>query len=220
VRKNGDDKQPKLLPPAGHIPQNHYRFCGRSWRASLPRMKPDNSVYQCAAWEFCTRKRSESNLGDSNVTNLGKAILNTRDEIKAQELKLEFNNALLDLHEKQLSIVKECQTILAENEAMKKQLAAFERWDQESARYQLHQLVPGILVYALKSEFQTTEPAHWLCPACYQDKQKSILHRQTKGSDVWICPRNQEHRLDIDGETYISSASPSIGSRRQRSLDG
>jgi hypothetical protein len=154
----------------------------------------------------------------SHVTNIAKAIFDTRDELKLRELKLEFSAALLDLHHKQLKIAQDYQAVLESNEAIKKQLATYEQWQQESDRYKLHQLEPGIFVYALKPEFATTQPAHWLCTTCYQDRQKSILHRQSKGSDILICPRDPAHQLNTD--EVVGFAGVSFGSRRQRSLDG
>lgn len=131
----------------------------------------------------------------SHATNIAKAIVSTRDETKLAALNLEFTSAVLELTQKQLVLSQHQQTLLTENETLKKQLAAYERWEQESRRYQLHQLEPGILVYALKPEHAAAQPAHWLCATCYQDRKASILHPDSKGSDVLVCPRDPQHQL-------------------------
>jgi hypothetical protein len=134
----------------------------------------------------------------SHAINIAKAIIDTRDETKLASLKLEFVAALLELNTKQLSLAQRYQSVIDANESLKQQLETYERWEQESQRYQLHQLEPGILVYALKPEHAATQPPHWLCAACYNDRKKSVLQRESKGSDVLRCPRNPEHQLMIE----------------------
>src|SRR5437016_5529588 len=88
----------------------------------------------------------------SHAVKIAKAIVDTRDATKLAALKLEFTTALLELHTKQLGVAQDQQSLLDEIKSLKEQLAAYKRWEQESQRYQLHQLAPGILVYALKPE--------------------------------------------------------------------
>ena len=131
----------------------------------------------------------------SHTVNIAKAVFDTRDATKIGELQLEFTTALLDVAQKQLAVTESYQATLDANKKLKQQIEAYERWEQDSQRYQLHQLEPGILVYALKPEHTTTQPAHWLCAACYDDRKKSVLQRESKGSDVLICPRDPQHQL-------------------------
>ena len=132
----------------------------------------------------------------SHAINIGKLIVETRDETKLTALKLDFTSALLELHSKQLSVAQDYQAILDANESLKKQLVAYERWEQESQRYQLHELAPGIFVYKLKPEFAAGQPQHSLCVTCYQDRKTSILHRDGKDSNIWICTRDINHQLN------------------------
>ena len=134
----------------------------------------------------------------SHAINIAKAIVETRDETKLSGLKLEFSAALLELHHKQLSVAQDYQAVLDTNEAIKKQLAAYERWEQESQRYQLHQLSPGILVYALKPEHASAQPTHWLCAACFDERKKSVLQRAGKNGDLYNCPRDEKHQIDLN----------------------
>ncbi len=133
----------------------------------------------------------------SHAMNVAKAIVDTRDETKLASLKLEFTTALLELHDKQLSLSQFYQSILEANESLKKQLAAYERWEQESQRYERHQPELGFLVYALKPEHAATQPAHWLCAACYDDGKQSVLQRAFKGATAFNCPRDERHKLDM-----------------------
>ena len=134
----------------------------------------------------------------NNATNILKAVLETRDKIKLGELHLKFTEALLELESHQLSVTQSYQALATENESLKKQIAAYERWDQESQRYELHELAPGIHVYALKQEHASGHPVYWLCAACYNDGKKSMLKPQCKGSDILECPRDTGHWLLLE----------------------
>jgi hypothetical protein len=85
-----------------------------------------------------------------------------------------------------------------ENLALKEQLQREQRWEQESARYELKEIVRGITAYRLKQDQRKTgEPEHWLCAACFHDGKKSILQFSAMGSDVLDCPLDDSHRLII-----------------------
>ena len=131
----------------------------------------------------------------SHAFDIAKTIMEARDAAKIRELKLEFTTALMDVTQKQLALTQAYQTTLDSNEALNKQIAAYERWEQESQRYKLHQLEPGILVYALKPEHAPTQPTYWLCAACYHQGKKSMLQRASKGSETWTCPCDQNHAI-------------------------
>lgn len=131
----------------------------------------------------------------SHAMNVAKAAIDTRDEAKLVALKIEFGNALLELHAKQLGVTQSYQAILDENESIKKKLATHERWEQECERYHLHQLEPGVFVYALKSDRALGEPPHWLCAACHNEREKSILQKVT--AEMFTCHRNQLHHIYV-----------------------
>jgi hypothetical protein len=133
-----------------------------------------------------------------HVTNIAKAFVDVRDEAKRSSLQVELNGAILDLQSKISVIQSSYQSLLDANEALKKQLVEYERWDQNSARYSLQPVVPGIFAYRLKSGDSSGEPDHWLCAACYNKREKSILQRSSKGSDIFVCPRDQNHMLVTD----------------------
>jgi hypothetical protein len=124
-----------------------------------------------------------------HVTNVAKAIVQARDQAKLSSLQVELNGAILDLQGKISGIQADYQQLLERNESIKRQLVAYERWDQESARYSLQELAPGIMAYGLKPDHAAGEPKHWLCPTCHSERKKSILQPQGKGSGTFNCPR-------------------------------
>ena len=54
-------------------------------------------------------------------------------------------------------------------------------WKREKAKYQLVAPVRGVSVYVLKPEVETMDEPHWLCPTCFDHRQKkSILQRHDR----------------------------------------
>ena len=134
----------------------------------------------------------------SHAFNIAKAIVETHDEQKLRDLKLEFTTSFLEVTQKQLAMTQAYQAHLDAHEKLKQQLAAYERWEQESQRYERHQPELGFVVYTLKAEHAAGEKPDWLCATCYSDRKASILHPSSKGSNTWQCPRNVEHTLDME----------------------
>lgn len=134
----------------------------------------------------------------SHALNVAKAIVDARDAAKVLELKLEFSTALMDVTQKQLALTQGYQATLDTNQTLKKQIEAYQRWEQESQRYELHQPSVGVFVYALKPEHAAGQPLHWICAACYNDGKKSLLQREGRDSDAWKCPRQAEHSIDFN----------------------
>jgi hypothetical protein len=79
---------------------------------------------------------------------------------------------------------------MAENERLKQQLVRAENWEAEAAKYKLIQLITDSFVYAPNDDQLNTQPYHWLCAHCFQNKQKSLLQRGEKKMRGWIytCP--------------------------------
>ena len=133
-----------------------------------------------------------------HVTNVAKTLVDAHDRVERDAVRLEMNEALVGLQGKIAEEQAAYSQLLESNEALKQKLKAYERWEQESARYELKEIASGILAYALKPSHASGEPSHWLCAACYNERKKSILQLECKGSDVLICPF--EHPPLITGE--------------------
>jgi rubredoxin len=76
--------------------------------------------------------------------------------------------------------------------ALEAEVRGFEEWDREKARYQLQAVRPGSFAYALKPDASSSEPPHWLCPTCYQQRKKSLLQKGEFDAGsygyLWACP--------------------------------
>jgi hypothetical protein len=102
------------------------------------------------------------------------------------------NGAVIELQEQILSAQAAQAALIERVRALEAEVASFEKWEADKQKYELKEIRPGVLVYALKKDAGTGEPTHLICAHCYQQRQKSILH--TQGLDVGraellVCPR-------------------------------
>ncbi len=58
---------------------------------------------------------------------------------------------------------------------LENQLRELENWKSESQRYQLTRFAFGSYAYSLKPGMENTEPPHYLCATCMNQRKKSIL---------------------------------------------
>ena len=94
------------------------------------------------------------------------------------------NATLMELQGRILEAQQEQSTLLQHLTELKDELKGLRDWEAEKQRYQLKELPPGILVYALKEQFMAEEPSHSLCPTCYQKGKKSLLHSNEPGNGI------------------------------------
>ena len=88
-------------------------------------------------------------------------------------------------------LVKEKDAAHEEAQEYKNRYLQLADWNAQAARYELKEIATGVFVYASKNDTEGTDPAHWLCPNCYQDRNKSILQRKSRdwGGTTYACPR-------------------------------
>lgn len=91
------------------------------------------------------------------------------------------NEAIYELTSKLLDAQQEYAALLARVGELEKKLTSFENWETEKQRYELKvQGENSVLAYALKEGVQPPEPAHSICPDCYQERKRSILQTETR----------------------------------------
>lgn len=118
----------------------------------------------------------------------GLVAVNTTVEVNAKAIELQ--RAILSAYGDAVS-AKETQFALQEEvRDLKRQLAANEHFAADMERYQLDAPWPGSMVYALKESMSNSEPAHYLCANCYQNKKKSILQcvPSIQNYTTFACP--------------------------------
>ena len=61
---------------------------------------------------------------------------------------------------------------------LEKRIVQFENWDAERERYELADAGQRSFAYRLKPEMENGQPAHWICPHCYERREKSIMRHE------------------------------------------
>jgi hypothetical protein len=106
------------------------------------------------------------------------------------------NGAVIELQE-QILAAQETQTAALERiRELKEEVASYETWSAEKQRYELKAVHPGAFAHVLKPAMSSSEPPHWLCAKCYQDRKKYLLQSAgfaaQSGPDsrkrMWKCP--------------------------------
>lgn len=133
---------------------------------------------------------SAAAIAVKDIYNGVRALDELQDNIAAAQQR----SALLDLviRAQHLLIDAQAQHAAAigrvnELEAKMKQA---ERWANQKARYQLHRLPSGTLVYRYQPAENEAEPVHDLCPNCYLKDVPSILQAAgfANGHQTASCP--------------------------------
>lgn len=101
------------------------------------------------------------------------------------------NAAVIELQERILSAQQSQSALVERIHDLEKEVAGFEQWEAEKKRYALTDFGGNSFAYALKPEASNGEPAHRICPNCYEKGQKAILQFKFRsaasGRDRWVC---------------------------------
>lgn len=111
------------------------------------------------------------------------------DEASANMMKVELSRHILDA---QAGLLAAQQQLMEANQRvveMKEELVRLKRWEEDSALYELADAGQGTLAYR-KRYPQGGEPRPWLCPNCFERREKAILQpRVASYSKMLHCPR-------------------------------
>lgn len=115
--------------------------------------------------------------------DIAKSMKDVNDTVK-------INAAVADLWEQIITAQARYTAAIEQVDELKAQLTRFETWETEKQRYELVELHMGSLAYSVKELMRGNEPAHYICPNCYQQNKKSILQgfHHYLGRVVLTCP--------------------------------
>jgi hypothetical protein len=109
------------------------------------------------------------------AVNIAKAMVDVRDATAFQGKVFELQRAIIDAQQNIFAANAERSSLIEEVREAKAQIASLEAWNTEKQRYELKDVGAGSLAYAVKESMRNSEPAHYICAACYQHGRKSIL---------------------------------------------
>ena len=104
--------------------------------------------------------------------------------------KVTLNAAVIELQERILSAQQAAFEAVEDLRGYRSELESYRDWDKVADRYSLKDFGGGTFAYELKQDTDSSEPAHLVCPRCFQNRAKSILQYQhtTYGRRYFDCP--------------------------------
>ncbi|MGZ9722812.1 hypothetical protein [Rhizobium miluonense] len=98
------------------------------------------------------------------------------EDVSALKKKLgEMSSLVLAAHGKAVAAQVEVMKMMLENFDLHAQLMQVDRWEGVAARYRLKDFGGQTFAYELKPEYAVSEPAHTICPHCFENQRKSLL---------------------------------------------
>ncbi len=109
-----------------------------------------------------------------------KAMVSLRDAEAFRAKSIELQGVVLEAFEKAIE-AREAHTQQSDRiRALEAEVANFKAWDAEKQRYELKAIGNGTVARILKRDARGTEPPHWLCPQCFEQRKKSFLQSANK----------------------------------------
>ena len=139
------------------------------------------------------------------VGELTRLIVSGKVDSEVKAKAAELNNSILSLQGTLFSLQSQNHDLLEAKRELESKLVKISSWENQASRYQLHKLCSGVFVYALKKDQKNSEPAHCICPNCYEEQRKSILTSTGKQHDGthYFCKNTACNCQITDYENYI-----------------
>jgi hypothetical protein len=125
----------------------------------------------------------------AGATKTISGVLKTVREVEVKQAISGVLDGLLDAQAKLFSAQTEYEKLAESKRQLEQKIMDYEKWDADAARYKLQEIADGIFVYSLQTEHAAGEPIHWLCPNCFNQRQKSILTKPKVDNTNYKCHR-------------------------------
>jgi hypothetical protein len=114
------------------------------------------------------------------------------------------NAAVIELQEKILSAQSAQAELVQSVSALEAEVARLKDWEADKARYQLAELIPGVVALAIKDSMRNGEPFHRICANCASNGKKSYLQQHVRGTsvDTYKCNSCGEGLTVDKGRSY------------------
>ena len=116
----------------------------------------------------------------NTAKELMKATFGVVKDSATRDAITEINMQMYSLTESLLKAQIEYQTLIDVKKELEQKLLSYENWDAEAPNYELLEVSFGVHVYSEKSQQQRIYERVWLCPNCFENKQKRILQLQSR----------------------------------------
>jgi len=119
-------------------------------------------------------------------------LINLKTMAEVQAKAIELNQKIIAAQHDIFAANAAQSTLIQRVNELEEEIARVKAWKETKQRYVLVSPSSGFFAYALKSEGQPPEPAHWICAGCYEEGSRSILHGEKVdiGRKYFqVCPR-------------------------------
>jgi CII-binding regulator of phage lambda lysogenization HflD len=102
--------------------------------------------------------------------DMAKGLKDIDDTVRRNAAVIELQENILTAQQAQAALIKRI-------DYLKKEVAGFETWEAEKMNYELKSVHIDTFAYARKSIAGSSEPSHFICANCYEQRKKRILQR-------------------------------------------
>jgi hypothetical protein len=107
--------------------------------------------------------------------DIAKGIDSLSEEVAVKEKAAELLRIIIAQTDDIMSLQEKYEKLSDSKKTIEEKLANLENWKEIASQYQLEQVSPGVFAYVPIRNSNVSDPMHWLCPRCFEDRKKSIL---------------------------------------------
>jgi hypothetical protein len=120
-----------------------------------------------------------------------KGFNSLKTETALNEAKIELTNIILSLQSNASSLQEKYDEIVRSKNELEKKLTELRNFDSEKKKYELKNIITGVIAYVPKEEKDRVNDKHWLCQNCLDNFQRFTIYQvEHKSSDNirYYCP--------------------------------
>lgn len=125
------------------------------------------------------------------ASTIAKELLSLDISREVSAKAVEMNAAILEAQHSAIAAQTRQMELADRVRQLEEDVVQLKDWDVQKKDYELKNLDGTSFAYVLKDDVETSEPPHWLCQPCFEDKKKAVLQRTEKnreGRATWGCP--------------------------------
>lgn len=126
--------------------------------------------------------------------DLTKTMLDLAGSVKVQAKVIELQREILTAQSNAMGAQNAQAALLERIQGLEKEIVRFKEWDGGKDQYKLRQLGGSALAYVYQGGSDSGQPPHWLCPTCFDKRQKGYLVSTGRAAgnhgasyNVWQC---------------------------------
>ena len=104
-----------------------------------------------------------------------KGLKTTADAVAINDAKIQLQGAIIEAQAGLMSAQEAQAAQLDRIRKLEQEIVQLKDWSAEAERYEPVDIYLGTIAYMPKLGMENGEPAHWLCPNCFQHRKKSFL---------------------------------------------